>query len=136
MLATFGDGQVFWSFLVFFFWIIWIWLAITVFVDIFRSRDLSGVGKMVWVLLVVLIPYLGVFAYLLLRGGKMHERAMEAAQAQDKAFRQYVQDAAGSGNGHNGHSTADELSRLADLKERGVISDEEFERLKAKAVSS
>jgi hypothetical protein len=133
VLAAFGDGQVFWSFLVFFFWIIWIWLAITVFVDIFRSHDLSGVGKMVWVLLVVLIPYLGVFLYLLLRGGKMHERAVAAAQAQDKAFRQYVQQAAG--NGHNGHSTAEELSRLADLKERGVISDDEFERLKAKAVS-
>jgi hypothetical protein len=134
VLAAFGDGQIFWSFLVFFFWIIWIWLAITVFVDIFRSRDLTGVGKMIWVLLVVLIPYLGVFAYLLLRGGKMHERAVEAAQAQDKAFRQYVQNAAGSGSG-NGHSTAEELNRLADLKDRGVISDAEFERLKAKAVS-
>jgi hypothetical protein len=135
VLAAFGDGQVFWSFLVFFFWIIWIWLAITVFVDIFRSRDLSGVGKMVWVLLVVLIPYLGVFAYLLLRGGKMHERAIEAAQAQDKAFRQYVQDAAGSGTSSgNGRSTAEELSHLADLKDRGVITDAEFERLKAKAV--
>jgi hypothetical protein len=134
VLAAFGDGQIFWSFLVFFFWIIWIWLAITVFVDIFRSRDLSGVGKMVWVLLVVLVPYLGVFAYLLLRGGRMHERAVEAAQAQDKAFRQYVQDAAGNGSSGNGHSTAEELSRLADLKDRGVITDAEFERLKAKAV--
>lgn len=133
MLAAFGDGQIFWSFLVFFFWIIWIWLAITVFVDIFRSRDLSGVGKAVWVLFVVLVPYLGVFAYLLVRGGKMHERAIEAAQAQDKAFRQYVQDAAGSGSG-NGRSTAEELSHLADLKDRGVITDAEFERLKAKAV--
>ena len=132
MLAVFGEGQVLWSFLVFFFWIIWIWLAITVFVDIFRSRDLTGVGKMVWVLLVVLIPYLGVFAYLLLRGGKMHERAVEAAQAQDKAFREYVQKAAGTGN--SGRSTAEELSHLADLKERGVISDAEFERLKAKTV--
>jgi hypothetical protein len=135
VLAAFGDGQVFWSFLVFFFWIIWIWLAITVFVDIFRSHDLSGVGKMVWVLLVVLVPYLGVFAYLLLRGGKMHERAVDAAQAQDKAFREYVRQAADSGNGRSGHSTAEELTRLADLKDRGVISDEEFERLKAKAVS-
>ena len=131
MLATFGDGQVFWSFLVFFFWIIWIWLAITVFVDIFRSHDLSGVGKAAWVLFVVLVPYLGVLAYLLIRGGKMHERAVQAAQAQDQAFRQYVRSAAGSSNG----GTADELERLADLKKRGVINDEEFERLKAKAVT-
>ena len=64
----------------------------------------------------------------------MHERAVEAAQAQDRAFRQYVQDAAGSGG--NGQSTADELSRLADLKDRGVISEEEFQRLKAKAVGT
>lgn len=134
MLAAFGDGQVFWSFLVFFFWIIWIWLAITVFVDIFRSRDLSGVGKMVWVLLVVLVPYLGVFAYLLLRGGKMHERAVEAAQAQDTAFREYVQQAAHTDSG-NGRSTAEELNHLADLKDRGVITEAEFERLKAKVVS-
>jgi hypothetical protein len=131
VLAQFGDGQVFWSFLVFFFWIIWIWLAITVFVDIFRSRDLSGVGKAIWVLFVVLVPYIGVLAYLLIRGGKMHERAVEAAQAQDKAFREYVRSAADSGNGQ---SAADELNRLADLKQRGVISDAEFDRLKARTV--
>jgi hypothetical protein len=129
VLAQFGDGQVFWSFLVFFFWIIWIWLAITVFVDIFRSRDLSGVGKALWVLFVVLVPYIGVLAYLLIRGGKMHERAVEAAQAQDKAFREYVRDASG-----NGQSAADELNRLADLKQRGVITDAEFDRLKARTV--
>lgn len=134
MLAQFGDGQVFWSFLVFFFWIIWIWLAITVFVDIFRSHDLSGVGKAIWVLFVVLVPYIGVLAYLLIRGGKMHERAVEAAQAQDKAFRQYVRNAAGTSG--DGDSAADELNRLADLKARGVISDSEFEQLKAKTLAS
>jgi hypothetical protein len=134
VLAQFGDGQVFWSFLVFFFWIIWIWLAITVFVDIFRSRDLSGVAKAIWVLFVVLVPYIGVLAYLLIRGGKMHERAVDAAQAQDQAFRQYVRDAAGTGG--NGQSAADELSRLADLKDRGVISDAEFDRLKAQTVGA
>jgi uncharacterized SAM-binding protein YcdF (DUF218 family) len=135
VLAQFGDGQVFWSFLVFFFWIIWIWLAITVFVDIFRSRDLSGVAKAIWVLFVVLVPYIGVLAYLLIRGGKMHERAVEAAQAQDQAFREYVRQTAGTGSG-NGESAADELNRLADLKQRGVINDEEFEQLKAKTLGT
>jgi divalent metal cation (Fe/Co/Zn/Cd) transporter len=130
VLATFGEGQVLWSFLVFFFWIIWIWLAITVFVDIFRSHDLSGIAKALWVLVVVLIPYLGVFLYLLIRGGKMHERAVEAAKQQDQAFRQYVRGAAGD----SGRSPADELSHLAELKDRGVISNDEFERLKAKTV--
>ena len=88
---------------------------------------------MVWVLLVIVFNYFGIIAYLLLRGGKMHERAVEAAQAQDQAMRQYIRDAAGSGGG-NGQSAADELNRLADLKQRGVISDAEFERLKAKTV--
>jgi len=83
MLATFGEGQVLYSFLVFFFWIIWIYLLIIVFGDIFRSHDLSGVGKAIWALFVVVLPYLGVFIYLLFRGGKMHEHAVADAQAQD-----------------------------------------------------
>jgi len=132
MLATFREGQVLYSFLVFFFWIIWIYLLIIVFGDIFRSHDLSGVGKAIWALFVVVLPYLGVFIYLLFRGGKMHEHAVADAQAHDQAFRQYVRNAADEpANG----GPADELARLADLKERGVISDVEFERLKAKVVS-
>ena len=75
MLATFGVGQVLWAFLVFFFWIIWIWLLIAVFSDLIRSHDLSGLGKAVWALVIILLPYLGVFLYLIFRGGKMHERA-------------------------------------------------------------
>jgi hypothetical protein len=134
MLATFGDGQVFWAFLVFFFWIIWIWLLIVVFSDLFRSSDLSGWGKAAWVLGILLLPYLGVFLYLIFRGARMHERALEAAQAQDAAFRQYVRDTATTGG--DGGKPADELAKLEDLKRRGVISDAEFERLKAKLVST
>ena len=133
MLATFGDGQVFWAFLVFFFWIIWFWLLIVVFSDLFRSQDLSGLSKALWAFGVILLPYLGVFLYLVFRGGKMHERALAAAQAQDAAFRQYVQETADAGDG--GRTPADELARLEDLKRRGVISDAEFDRLKAKVVS-
>jgi hypothetical protein len=133
MLATFGDGQVFWSFLVFFFWIIWIWLLIVVFSDLFRSHDLSGWGKAAWTIGILVLPYLGVFLYLIVRGGKMHERAVATAQAQDAAFRQYVKDAAGSEG--DGQKPAEELAKLEDLKQRGVISDAEFDRLKAKVVS-
>jgi hypothetical protein len=133
MLATFGDGQVFWSFLVFFFWIIWIWLLIVVFSDLFRSHDLSGWGKAAWTIGILVLPYLGVFLYLIARGGKMHERAVATAQAQDAAFRQYVKDAAGSEG--DGQKPAEELAKLEDLKQRGVISDAEFDRLKAKVVS-
>ena len=133
MLATFGDGQVFWAFLVFFFWIIWIWLLITVFADLFRSEDLSGWGKAAWALGVIVLPYLGVFLYLVVRGGRMHERTVAAAQAQESAFRQYVQEAA---SGSDGHGPADELARLDDLRRRGVISEAEFESLKGRLVRS
>jgi hypothetical protein len=125
----FGTGQVFWSMLWFFMFFIWIWLLITVFADIFRSHDIGGFAKFVWVLFVIVIPYLGVFVYLIARGHKMHDHAVEAAQAQDQAARAYIQQAAGTAA-----SPADELARLADLKAKGVIDDAEFARLKAKAI--
>ena len=127
--AEFGTGQVLWSMLWFFMFFIWIWLLITVFADIFRSHDIGGVAKALWVIFVIFIPYLGVFVYLIARGHKMHEHAVEAAQAQDAAARAYIQQAAGTSA-----SPADELARLADLKDRGVIDDAEFQRLKAKTV--
>jgi hypothetical protein len=130
-LAEFGTGQVFLSMLYFFLFFIWIWLLITVFADIFRSHDLGGFAKALWVIFVILVPYLGVFIYLIARGHKMSEHAIEAAQAQDAAQREYIQSAVGASP-----STADELARLADLKSQGVISDAEFEQLKAKAISS
>ena len=130
LAAEWGTGQVFWSFLWFFLFFIWIWLLIIVFSDIFRSRDLSGWAKALWVIFVIILPYLGVFVYLIARGSKMQEHAAQAAQAQDAAMRQYVQDTV-----QDGTSTADELSKLADLKAKGVIDDAEFERLKAQALS-
>jgi Short C-terminal domain/Phospholipase_D-nuclease N-terminal len=130
LAADFGSGQVFWSFLWFVMFFIWIWILITVFADIFRSRDLSGWGKALWVIFVIVFPYLGVFIYLIARGRHMSEHAIEAAQAQDAAQRAYIQQAAGAAP-----SPADELHRLADLKDRGVIDDAEFTKLKAKVVS-
>jgi hypothetical protein len=127
--AEWGTGQVFWSMLWFFLWFIWLWILIMVLADIFRSRDLGGWGKTLWVLFVVFLPYLGVFVYLIARGHKMHEHAAQEAQAQDTAFRQYVQDVSGSA------SPADELAKLADLKAKGVISEEEFQSAKAKALA-
>jgi hypothetical protein len=130
VIATeWGTGQVFWSLLWFVMFFIWLWLLIIVFSDIFRSHDIGGFAKTMWVLFVIIVPYLGVFVYLIARGHKMHEHAVEAAQAQDAAARAYIQEAAGTSG-----SPAEELSRLADLKARGVISDEEFQKLKAKAV--
>src|SRR3954453_21770713 len=129
-LAQFWTGQVLLSMMWFFLFFIWIWLLIAVFGDIFRSHDMGGFAKAVWVIFVILIPYFGVFVYLIARGHKMSEHAMEAAQAQDAAQRAYIQQAAGTAP-----SSADELARLADLKAQGVIDDAEFTRLKAKVVT-
>jgi hypothetical protein len=129
-LAEFGTGQVFLSMMYFFLFFIWIWLLIVVFGDIFRSRDLGGFAKALWVIFVIVLPYFGVFVYLIARGHKMSEHAVQAAQAQDAAQREYIQSAVGASP-----STADELARLADLKNQGVISDAEFEQLKAKALA-
>ena len=127
-------GEVFLSMLWFVLFFVWIWLAISVFVDIFRSHDLSGIVKALWVAFIIILPYLGVFVYLIARGGSMHERAVEQQQKADEQFKQYVQSvapAAGSG----GASAADELARLADLKSKGVITDAEFEQAKAKLLA-
>ena len=124
--------NVFWTIFEIFLWVIWIWILIWIFIDIFRSRDLSGWAKALWFLFVLFIPLIGVLVYLIARGGSMHERAVQDAQRQDKEFRQYVQQAAASAPA----STADQLSKLADLRDRGVISAEEFEREKAKVLGA
>ena len=123
--------NIFWSMFVFFLWIIWIWILITVFIDIFRSHDLSGGAKALWFLFVLFIPLIGVLVYLIARGGKMQQHAARDAQQQDQQFRQYVQEAAASSPA----STADQLSKLAELRDRGVISAEEFDREKAKVLA-
>ena len=129
LLAEFGTGQVFWSMLWFFLFFIWIWLLITVFADIFRSPDMGGGAKALWTIFVIVVPYLGVFVYLIARGHKMQEHAVAEAQAQDAAARQYIQSVAGSSP-----SAADEIARLADLKAKGVLTEEEFQAAKAKAL--
>ena len=121
---------VFWTILEIFLFVIWFWILITVFVDIFRSQDLSGWGKALWFLFVLFIPLIGVLVYLIARGSSMHERAARQAQQQDQAFRSYVQEAAGEGS-----STADQLAKLADLRDRGVITAQEFESQKAKILA-
>ncbi|HEY1323428.1 MAG TPA: SHOCT domain-containing protein [Streptosporangiaceae bacterium] len=120
----------FWTILEIFLWVLWIWVLIYVFIDIFRSHDLSGWAKALWFIFVLFIPLIGVLVYLIARGGSMQERAQQQAKQQDQEFRRYVQDAAGSGN------TADQLTKLAELRDRGVITADEFERQKAKVLAS
>jgi ABC-type multidrug transport system fused ATPase/permease subunit len=119
----------FWTIFEIFLWVIWFWILITIFIDIFRSRDLSGWGKALWFIFVLIIPLIGVLVYLIVRGGSMHERAVKEAQQQDEQFRSYVQETAGS------PSVPDQLAKLADLRDRGVITAEEFDREKAKVLA-
>jgi hypothetical protein len=119
----------FWTIIEIFIWVLWFWVLITVFIDIFRSHDLSGWGKALWFLFVLIIPLIGVLVYLIARGGKMHERMVQQAQQQDQQFRDYVQDAASS------QSPADQLTKLADLRDKGVITSAEFDAQKAKLLA-
>lgn len=116
--------------LVLFLWIAWVWVVISVVADIFRSHDMGGGAKALWVIFVILIPWLGVLIYLFARGDGMAERNMQTAMAREEATRAYIQSAAGTSA-----STADELEKLASLKASGVISDSEFEAQKAKLLT-
>jgi len=120
---------IFSSMLYFFIFFIWIMLLFRIFSDIFRSRDMGGFAKTLWVLFVVLLPFLGVFIYVIVRGRSMSERDVADAKAQNEAFRTYVQQTASSGG------TADELTKLAELKNSGAITQAEFDAAKAKALA-
>jgi ABC-type multidrug transport system fused ATPase/permease subunit len=122
-----------WAMLWLFFFIGWIWLVISIFVDIFRSDDLSGWGKALWALVVLIIPLLGVLIYLIARGGRMHERAANEQAARERATQKYIRDAAGTGEG--GSNTADEFAKLGKLRDDGVLSDDEYAAQKAKLLA-
>jgi hypothetical protein len=124
-----GFFDFFWLMLWFFLWIIWIWLLIRVFGDIFRA-DMSGWAKAGWMVFILILPFLGVFIYLITQGDNMGRREVERIQAIDQAQRDYIRDAAGSSGG-----IAEELEKLAALKDRGVISDAEFESQKSKLLA-
>ena len=129
MLAEFGSGQALWSILWFFVFFLWIMLVFQVFADIFRSTDLSGIAKVVWILVVLVVPYLGVFLYLIIRGGSMAERQIARASEQQAAAESYIKGVAGTGG------PASELAKLSELKAQGVIDDDEFARMKAKILA-
>jgi hypothetical protein len=123
--------NVFWTIFEVFLWVTWFWILITVFIDIFRSHDLSGGAKALWFLFVLVIPLIGVVVYLIVRGTGMHERTAQVVQARDAAYDSYL-----AQNGTSSSSTADQLSKLADLHDRNVISDQEFDQAKAKVMAA
>jgi hypothetical protein len=121
---------VFWSMMMFFIFFIWLMLLFHIIGDIFRSHDMGGFAKTLWLLFVIVVPFLGVFVYVIARGHSMAQRGIDRAQAKDEAFSAYVQQTAASGGG-----SADELAKLADLKSSGVITDAEFAQQKAKLLA-
>ena len=127
MLAyTYPLADLFWTMLEIFLFVIWIWILFMIFGDIFRSDDMGGGAKALWVIFVIVLPFLGILIYLIARGGKMQERAAAQAERQKEAFDVQVRQVAGS------PSSVDELAKLADLKEKGALTDSEFQTQKAK----
>jgi hypothetical protein len=129
LAAEFGTGQVLWSILWFFLFFVWIMLIFQIFGDIIRSDDMGGVAKAIWSIFIIFLPFLGIFIYLIARGGKMGERQMKAMQAQEAAMQDYIRTTAGTGA-----SAADELAKLADLHSQGKLDDAEYAAAKAKIV--
>jgi ABC-type multidrug transport system fused ATPase/permease subunit len=123
--------DIFLTMLWFFLFFIWIWLLVMVFFDIFRSHDMNGWIKALWVIFIVILPFLGVLVYLIARGGSMQERRARDAAQQKQAFDQYVRETAGT----SGEDTASQLSKLSDLKSQGVLTEEEFQAEKAKLLT-
>lgn len=122
---------VFWTMLWFFLFFIWIWLLIMIFSDIFRNHEMSGIVKTLWVIFVIVLPFLGILLYLIFNGKSMQERGMRDAAKQQEEFRGYVQEVAA-----DTASPAEQLAKLAELKDRGVLTDAEFDAQKAKVLAS
>src|SRR6516164_7469855 len=120
--------QVVWTMFIFFLWVIWLWLLFTVFIDIFRNHQSSGFAKAGWSVFVIVLPFLGVFVYLLAEGKGMAERNVQRAQAQQAQMDTYVRSVAGAGS-------ADEIAKAKGLLDSGAISQAEFDQLKAKALT-
>jgi Short C-terminal domain/Phospholipase_D-nuclease N-terminal len=121
--------NVFWTIFEIFLWVIWIWILIWILIDIFRSRDLSGWAKALWLIFIIFIPLIGVLVYLIARGDKMHEHAVQYQRQEDQEARAYIRQAAGT------PSAADQLAKLSDLHDRGKLTDAEFAQEKAKVIS-
>jgi hypothetical protein len=127
--ADFALGEALWSIFAIFMFVIWFWLIITVFSDLFRDHETSGGAKALWILLIIIFPFIGIFAYLIARGNGMAERQIKAQQAARAEFDSYVRETAGGGG------PASELSHAKRLLEDGTITEEEFAALKAKVLS-
>ncbi len=125
--ADYPFMDVLWSMIIFFFWVIWIWIVITVLIDVFRRHDIGGFSKALWVIFVVILPWLGVLIYLIVEHDGMRDRGVKQAQAQQQAFDDYARDAAGG--------SAAEIAQAKELLDSGAITQAEFDAMKAKALA-
>jgi len=130
LAANFSDGDVLLWFVEIFLFLIYLWLLIAIFSDLFRDHDLSGWAKALWVLFILFAPLLGILVYLIARGGGMSRRAHQSALAAQQRFDAYVRDTAATGQ-----SPTDQIARAKALLDAGTIDQAEFERLKAKALA-
>ena len=130
LLGAYTFGQVMWTMFVFFCWIIWFWLLITVFADLFSRHDTSGWAKVGWCVFVIILPFLGIFVYLISQGKSMGERAQQRAQAQQTQMDDYVRSVASSS------SPTEEIAKGKELLDRGAITQAEYDQLKAKALGT
>ena len=127
--TTYPFLNIFWTMLLFFAWVIWIWIVITVLIDVFRRDDLSGWGKAGWTILVVVFTWIGVLIYLIVNHNGMNERRMAQARASQAQFNDYVRSAAGTGG------AASEIEKAKQLLDSGAIDQTEFDAIKAKALA-
>jgi len=132
MAADYPFLDVFWSMIIFFFWVIWIWIVVTVLIDIFRRSDIGGFSKALWVIFVVVLPWLGVLIYLIAQHDGMRERSIKQAQDQKAQFDDYVRETAG---GSGGGGAASEIERAKGLLDSGAITQSEFDAIKQKALA-
>lgn len=128
--ASYPFLNVLWDILIIFAWILFIWIAITVFIDMFRRHDISGWVKALWVIFIVVVPWIGVLVYLIVNHAGMAERRAKEAQAAHAQFDEYVRHAAGTGG------PASEIEKAKQLLDNGTITQEEFEAIKARAVGA
>ena len=126
--ADYPFMDVFWTMMVFFFWVIWIWILVTVLVDLFRRHDISGWGKAAWAIFMIVLPYLGVFAYLITQGKRMAERRAEEIRASRAAFDDHVRSVAAT-------DPSDQIVKAKELLDSGAIDQAEFDQLKRKALA-
>ena len=130
MLLAYTFGQVMWTMFVFFAWILFFWLLFTVFGDLFSRHDIGGGSKALWTIFVIILPFLGIFIYLIVNGKGMGERAQQKVQAQQASMDAYVKSVASSSD-----SASDQISKAKALLDTGTISQAEFDQLKAKALA-